>query len=112
MSNKTDLMNFKDEIFCYLKKYNKSEKDVIFVSDGEKYCNFSEFLNIIKDYKYDNGWGIPYINLDLKIIGNDWWLERHEYDGSEGWTFKTLPTQPKIKSLSIKWNYDHNYNDI
>jgi hypothetical protein len=25
------------------------------------------------------------------VIGSDWWLERHEYDGSEWWEFKSLP---------------------
>ena len=109
MSDKPDLINFKDETLNKLKKYNKSEKDIMFVTDGENYCNFSEFLNLIQDYKYDDGWGIPYINLSLKIVGNDWWLERHEYDGAEGWVFKTLPPKPNVKSLSILWKYDHNY---
>ena len=32
--------------------------------------------------------------MDLLIVGDDWWLERHEYDGAEWWEFKTLPCEP------------------
>lgn len=32
--------------------------------------------------------------LDLLVVGNNWWLERHNYDGSEWWEFKRLPTRP------------------
>lgn len=28
------------------------------------------------------------------IVGDDWWMERHEYDGSEWWEFKELPKKP------------------
>lgn len=25
------------------------------------------------------------------VVGCDWWLERHEYDGAESWSYKVLP---------------------
>jgi len=30
-------------------------------------------------------------------VGDDWWLERHEYDGSEWWVFQKLPIKPQNK---------------
>ena len=53
---------------------------------------------------YDNGYGSAEILSNLKIIGWNWWLERAEYDGSEWWELKTMPTIPnetrKITSLT------------
>lgn len=55
----------------------------------------------IKDFvklanvEYDDGYGSPEVNMRLLIVGEDWWMERHEYDGSEWWEFKTMPTRPK-----------------
>jgi hypothetical protein len=109
VSPKDDQISFHTEIIDTLKKYNKTVNDVIFVTDSKHYCHFSDFLNTIKNYTYNDSWGIPYINLNLKIVGEDWWLERGEYDGSEWWEFKTMPTKPEVKSSSIRWKYDHNY---
>jgi hypothetical protein len=33
--------------------------------------------------------------LKIIVVGKDWWLERHEYDGSEWWEFKTMPDKNK-----------------
>lgn len=38
-------------------------------------------------------------------MGDDWWLERHEYDGSEWFELKECPDKPKqkieLKALTI-----------
>lgn len=47
------------------------------------------------DFEYYDGYGGAEIAMDLKIVGDDRWLERGEYDGSEWWEFKTLPQKPK-----------------
>ena len=47
----------------------------------------------LADFPYDSGYGGNEIELSLKIVGDSWWLERAEYDGSEWWDFKTLPAQ-------------------
>lgn len=56
---------------------------------NEDYLNFLEIIN--RDY--DNGFGIQ------ELEGNIWlddgtWIERYEYDGSEGWTWKKTPEIP------------------
>lgn len=43
---------------------------------------------------YDAGYGSVEVNPSLKIVGDDWWLERAEYDGKEWWEYKTLPSVP------------------
>lgn len=57
--------------------------------DFEKYSNT----------EYDDGFGSPKVAEDLLIIGSDFWLERHEYDGAEWWEFKQMP---KYKELPFK----------
>ena len=53
--------------------------------------NFSSNAN----FSYDNGYGGEEIPLDLIVVGKDFWLERHEYDGSEWWEFKSMPDEPE-----------------
>ena len=75
-----------------LAKHNLTLDDIRFIktSHGDFYPSNGgrTFLNV----EYDNGFGTNEIDLDLMIVGDDWWLERHEYDGSECWKFKRLPT--------------------
>lgn len=53
------------------------------------------------DQRYDEGYGTPEVSSSLKVVGKDWWLERAEYDGSEWWEFKQMPTKPK-KTIEAK----------
>ena len=43
-----------------------------------------------------------------KIVGDNWWLERDEYDGAEGWEFKVMPIKPNSKPV---YNYSPFYDD-
>lgn len=46
------------------------------------------------DFEYDNSYGGVEINSCLVVVGDDWYLERHEYDGSEWWEYKKVPIMP------------------
>ena len=48
---------------------------------------------VIANLNYYVSFGGAEIKIDLVVVGSDWWLERAEYDGSEWWEFKTLPTR-------------------
>lgn len=55
------------------------------------------------DFEYDAGYGLPEIPTDLIVVGKDFWLERHDYDGSEWWEFKTIPEEPEeTTELNLK----------
>ena len=64
----------------------------------------------IADSYYDAGHGYPEIPMDLMVVGPDWWLERHEYDGAEWWEFKQYPVEPsreiKPKKIVAKDGYE------
>ena len=55
---------------------------------------FEKFKESAKNIYYDSGYGSNEIPMNLVIVGDNWWLERAEYDGSEWWEFKTLPIKP------------------
>lgn len=103
------MINFLEETIECLKENGKSESDVVWVGRGhdtlyvEKYKSTWEDFKSKADFQYDNGYGGNEIPMDLIIVGKDFWLERHEYDGSEWWEFKTMPTEPKeTKELILK----------
>jgi hypothetical protein len=95
------MTDLKKETLDVLESHNKSAEDVFFVTDGKGYISFEEFLELA-NFRYDCGFGLNIINLQLKVVGGDFWLERHEYDGSEWWEYKTLPTKPEKHGVLIK----------
>lgn len=84
------IVNFKKETLDFLHNHGKSIHDVHVIIDGTR-CPFDYFIDLAKDINYDNGYGIPCINSNVYIIGDDWWMSRHEYDGSEWWKFNKKP---------------------
>ena len=86
------MVNFKEETLEELKERGKTWKDVKFIQGNSfTVLNSKEDFLKLMDFEYDSGYGSPEIATDLIIVGEDWWLERHEYDGSEWWEYKELP---------------------
>lgn len=88
------MINFLQETTAVLKAHDKDWDDVIWVGTPEFCIPLDEFLALIKDIEYDDGYGVNEINERLIIVGSNWWLERFVYDGKEKWVFKTMPTKP------------------
>lgn len=84
------MINLLKETLDSLKENEKSPEDVRWVGGSGYATDWSGFA-ALADFEYDNGFGAAYIASDLYVVGDNWWLERSEYDGSEGWEFKTLP---------------------
>ncbi len=81
-----------------LEQHDKTFNDVIFIGDNGRHTKMSvdkfiEYANI----EYNNGYGIEEINTDLILVGKDFWLERHSYDGSEWWEYKSIPDISKFE---------------
>lgn len=91
--------NLYDEIVEDLGYHDKTIKDIKWISTliNEEIVkiDIDNFLEVAKGYTYDRGWGGVEVPLDLTIVGEGWWMERHEYDGMEGFSFKTRPEEPK-----------------
>lgn len=87
------MYNLLTETIEILKENGKNMNDVLWVGskdgkykiDAEK---FSKILNINYQTKHN------YVEIadDLVIVGDGWWLERHNYDDiNEWWEFKSIP---------------------
>lgn len=86
------MANLLEETLRVLENNGKTTADVRWVGDGDEYeCSWVEFAALAGKTIYDNGFGGAEVAQDLKVVGDGWWLERHEYDGAEWWEFKSLP---------------------
>lgn len=82
-------MNLWKETVAKLAKHRKTVEDIKFVQT--KKGRIENFEELAKKINYNNGYGGHKIDLSLVIVGDDWWLERAEYDGSEWFEFKQQP---------------------
>ncbi len=97
-----NLLNETKEI---LKENNKKIEDIKWIGCKNFYVDTEDFIKL-SDTFYDADYGSPKVAEDLLIVGDNWWLERHEYDGAEWWEYKSIPIKPqreeKIKALTIE----------
>lgn len=84
-----------------LEELGHKVSDVLWVGsyDGEFAMSWKEFSDKFKNLEYDDGFGRQEIAADLVVVGEDWWLEREEYDGAEQWTQKRYPKVASGKSF-------------
>ena len=104
-------VNLFDETTKILRNHGHSWKDVHFVSlkvnEKDYYVNVKDFSLMSAKYEYSNSFGCVWVPFSLKIAGEDWWLERNEYDGSEWWEFKQKPLKP-LEEISV---YDTTFKE-
>jgi hypothetical protein len=97
MPNYRNLLN---ETIQIINGVLKSVEDVEWVGTINRsenfYCSWDDFSKAAANINYNAGFGGAEICSDLVVCGKDWWLERHEYDGSEWWEFKELPARPEV----------------
>ena len=106
-----DVRNLRDETVALLDKRGKTTGDVRWVGnhDGTLALSWVEFA-ALANRTYDSGFGGHEVALALVVVGDDWWLERWEYDGSEGWTYQTLPQrQPDAQPFKSPFEYGREY---
>lgn len=88
------MANLKKETIEALTRNGKTKEDVVWVGTPKQEIPLILFWQYA-DREYDKGYGISEVNEDLLVVGDNWWLERHEYDGFEWWEYKELPQRPK-----------------
>lgn len=107
------MINLLKETKEILKDNNKTLEDIKWIGNSKYYVDIKKFIEL-SNVMYDNGYGSQKVAEDLKIVGDDWWLERYEYDGAEDWVYKSFPIMPteklELKALTInqakKLGYD------
>lgn len=105
------IKNFWDETLAVLEENGKTFDDVLYIC-GNYFCvSKDNFEEVAKKTIYDAGFGSQEIACDLKIVGDCWWMERSEYDGSEGWEFREK-NDPPTETFKIHTLQAHNYNYV
>ena len=99
------MSNLKEETLKVLHHNGKRRSDVKYVCGDDVRISREQFWKLA-DTEYDP-YGAPEIATDLTLIGDDFWMERGEYDGSEWWDFHTMPDKTgmpirKITALSVR----------
>lgn len=95
------MTNLWGETSRVLVTYGKSFDDVKYIQGSDFGITKENFEQVAKKSEYYSGFGSAKVAEDLVIVGDDWWLERHEYDGSEWWEYKEMPKQiNEIKEVS------------
>ena len=99
------MSNLKEETLKVLHHNGKRRSDVKYVCGDDFRISREQFWKLA-DTEYDP-YGAPEIATDLMLIGEDFWMERSEYEGSELWDFHTMPDTTglpirKITALSVR----------
>lgn len=92
-------MNLLDETKKILNAYGKSISDIEWFGNSsiEYICDLEKLI----DLEYNSSYVFVEIPEDFILVGADFWIERHERDGSEWWEYKTMPKKPdKAKVVS------------
>jgi hypothetical protein len=90
------MQNLLKETVAILQEHKLTPNDVLWIGNRTEYTDWNNFAKIA-DVEYDAGFGGAEVATDLIIVGKSWWLERHEYDGSEWWEYKEQPVKPQSK---------------
>ena len=87
-------MNLLTETKETLKQHGEKPSNVLWVGTRSVYFSWEDFARLA-DHEYSSSFGSQEVATDLLVVGDGWWLERYEYDGSENWVFKTMPQKPE-----------------
>lgn len=93
--------NLLEETIEILGENNKTVKDILWCGTKDIYFEWEDFKSVANE-DYNSGYGAQEVAGDLLIVGENWWLERHDYDGSEWWEFKESIQKPKVKRTPDK----------
>lgn len=103
--------NLLEETIRALSSHELSYSDVKWVgsTDGRYVVSFETFA-LMANQTYDAGYGGVEVIQDLVVVGDGWWLERHEYDGSEWWEYKEQPRITEGKPFTGCFVEDYEYS--
>lgn len=87
---------------------HRHTEEVLWVgpASGEHCVSWSVFAEVASTADYDAGYGAVYIRRNLVVVGVDWWLERYEYDGWEGWVYKERPIWKNDDVVLTVWELE------
>lgn len=104
------MKNLLRETISELEDHGKTLDDVLWIGEEPRISYYnkevidgytiskSQFLELANK-NYNGGYGIQNVNEHLVVVGENFWLERHGYDGMDWWEYKRQPIQPKKEKV-------------
>lgn len=96
------MTNLWEETIGKLAVHDKSFDDVMYIQGSDFGIQKDNFKQVAKKTEYNSYFGSAKVAEDLVLVGDNWWLERQEYDGNEWWEYKEKPKQ--INEVKEIWN--------
>jgi len=93
-------MNLLIETTEILKEHGKTWDNVFYIGTECTRVSVENFI-AVANTEYDSGYGAPEVAQNLMIVGDDFWMTREDYDGSEWWEFHTKPRVPPMRFTEI-----------
>lgn len=100
--------NLKEQTLYKLAINGKSIEDVEWIGNEEYQIPVDSYWEQ-SDFTYYSGYGGTKVPTDLKVVGDDFWLERGGYDGSEWWEYKELPIKPRDTRVLLDLQRENTY---
>lgn len=83
------MSNLLKETIKDLTEHGKTLEDIIWIGSSDGYITLETFKKLA-DIEYNAGYGAAEVAVDLVIIGENWYMTRGEYDGSEWWEYHSM----------------------
>lgn len=101
------MANLYEETNRILEAHDFNWGDILWIGTREGLIPEDDWAKLF-NVSYDDGYGSTKVAQNLLVVGKDWWLERHEYDGAEWWEFKRYPQMPSNLLSNISTVVDIN----
>ena len=86
-------MNLWKETSEKLKEHNRAWTDVKWVGCKDFKIPLEDVCDLF-NINYSSGYGSQQVASDLMVVGEDFYMTRGEYDGSEWWDWHEMPIEP------------------
>ena len=100
------MSNLWKETLEILEKHKKTYDDVICICSDDYRISKDNYKEIAEQTNYYDGYGAQEVVSDLRLYGDNWYIERAEYDGSEWFEYRTIEHKDlplkEIKALSTQ----------
>ncbi len=106
MASFGNISNLLEETIDVLNDHKLTFDDVLWIGCDYYTISIEQFKELANT-TYDKGFGAPKVAIGLKIVGQNWWLEREEYDGLEWWEFNAPSfRQLHLANVTLKTQHD------
>ena len=105
------MRNLYEETLEILEHHGKTFDNIEFFTNGEWDVSVDDFIAYAKDFNYDAGYGVNYVNANLIGIGDGFLLIRRTYDGAEWWDYyniamRVTAANPEFILFSLEGMYE------